>query len=600
MTASQHADSNSTEPVEDPGFRPTYANVISALEEVTARAGSGDFVYIHYCGHGTRASPENEVSNRSTGDLALVLLDTINSGGTRCLWGPRLAFAVKAMVDKGVTVTMVLDCCFSASVYRWHDPEIRFLPYSAHMDSGPQADPEKYLESGSHTSEDRDVSMLPNWLINPDGYTIIVACGPNEEAREPRFEGQRHGALTYCLLRTLNLCAGPTRKHRDIYSHLRATFRRFGLTSQNPVIYGNTDLGFFGHTMPDVDFKYTPVIAYKNGGFEIQAGDAHGVSIGDQLALHPLSTAQPGSVSRENLRAVRISSTKAFTSTAEQLDTTFVGADNGWKARSMVCLGLRKWPFVLDRDLPYRDEWLQVLHDRSLKVQLDSNDRPYSFVVTKRNYEYEILDDSHRRVHFLPPLPLHDTNSNQIYSVMEHLARYKQILELTNVASTYTFSKSFKVYVNNQFGKNLEPGCWFQVGHDESLKLTFQFENRGTRTLYVHIYNLGPRWEVSNIYRATYEAVPPRNDAEGLAGKTQKTLKLVVPPVLRQLQKLYCEDIVKVFITSEPTSFDSLELPRLEEALDRTTTYPVGLYRGSEAISEDWMTFNFSIRTYLR
>lgn len=504
------------------------------------------------------------------------------------------------MVDKGLIVTLVLDCCFSASVYRWHDPEIRFLPYSAHMDSGSQVDPENYLEPGPHDSEDRDVSMLPNWLINPDGYTILVACGPNEEAREPKIDGQRHGALTYCLLRTLNQCGGPTRNHRDIYCHLRATFRRFGLTSQNPVIYGNTDLGFFGHEMTDVDFRYTSVIAKKNGSFEIQAGQAHGVSVGDQFALHPLSTAQPDSVSREDLRALRISSTKAFTSTADQLDITSVGADIGWMARPTVCLGLRKWPIMLDRGLPYRDEWLQMLHDRSLEVHLDANDRPYSFVVIQRNDEYEILNDSGQKIHFLPLLPLHSTNPSQLYSTMEHLARYKQVAELTNLACVDAFSESLKVHVTDQSGKSLEPGCWFHVGHHESVKFTFQFENRGTRTLFVHIYDLGPRWEISNIYRATYEAVPPRNDAEGFAGKMQKKLRLMIPPILRESGQLQCEDIIKVFITSEPTSFDLLELPKLGGNLDRNTTYPTGLYRGNDPESEDWITFNFPIRTSLQ
>ena len=73
LTASQ-TDRTSSDPVKEKLW-PTYDNVISTFKTVTSLARPGDFVYIHYSGHGTRKPPWGEFSDNSTGDLALVLLD---------------------------------------------------------------------------------------------------------------------------------------------------------------------------------------------------------------------------------------------------------------------------------------------------------------------------------------------------------------------------------------------------------------------------------------------------------------------------------------------------------------------------------------------
>lgn len=118
FTASPTDDSNSSRPIEDLELWPTHDNVTSSLKKITSSAKPGDFVYIHYSGHGTTVKPSGEFSNRSTGDLALVLLEVANGTDIRYLRGLELAYLLRDMVAKNLIVTLVLDCCFSGSVVR--------------------------------------------------------------------------------------------------------------------------------------------------------------------------------------------------------------------------------------------------------------------------------------------------------------------------------------------------------------------------------------------------------------------------------------------------------------------------------------------------
>ncbi|KAI0866564.1 hypothetical protein F4860DRAFT_457745 [Xylaria cubensis] len=140
---------------------------------------------MHYSGHGTREifRPYDEFSSESTGDLALVLLD--GKDGVKALYGSRLALTLKSMVDEGLVVTLVLDCCFSASFYRrYHEyePNFRIFPHSTLVPTSSAPSPSKEVAVRRIVSSNggsRDTSMFPSWLINPDGYAVLVACGPH-------------------------------------------------------------------------------------------------------------------------------------------------------------------------------------------------------------------------------------------------------------------------------------------------------------------------------------------------------------------------------------------------------------------------------------
>ena len=79
-----------------------------------------------------------------------------------------------------MVVTLVLDCCFSANVYRHGDPSVRFLPYDVDASSIFLLEFGGNLGSRASSLASRDASIMTSWLINLDKHTLLVTCCPHE------------------------------------------------------------------------------------------------------------------------------------------------------------------------------------------------------------------------------------------------------------------------------------------------------------------------------------------------------------------------------------------------------------------------------------
>ncbi|KAB8268075.1 hypothetical protein BDV30DRAFT_20599 [Aspergillus minisclerotigenes] len=121
------------------------------------------------------------------------------------------------------------------------------------------------------------------------------------------------------------------------------------------------------------------------------------------------------------------------------------------------------------------------------------------------------------------------------------------------------------------------------------------------KALYVYVYNLGFGWQIVNISRGC-EVVPPPNPDLGFR-ELRRRITTAVPIELKGKGIRQCDDIIKVLITSQPTSFDLLELPKLSKvesvrrSTSRVTTIRSSGY-GHTGASENWAALNFPIRTF--
>ena len=618
----------------------TWANVDAALLEIMKDAAPGDSVYIHYSGHGMYESPsqnqENHVSNRLTGDLALALLNDKNPTAVKPLTGHFLAVKLNVMIRKRVIVTVVLDCCFSATVYR--DDGIRYLP-SGHDEAddrhpGHDRDEHRTLRSVAQPDEIvRGVSMEPSWKMNPECYSILTAAGPREIGPEIRIGDQHFGKLSYFLCKLFEQGNDLSMRQTTVFRHLRsryfAEFKEHG--AHTPCLYGNKQLPFFGPALDTknrtgnghagTDKADIPVVKDPKGNLIILAGEAQGLLAGDKVDVYAYGRGTPAAqLSILNVKTTGVTTSLLEPAAEPGLAARAAPTDNtDLFARVRTQQRLGDYPVRLDMSLGDLPRWKSELSSLGLAVAGSTD--AYRFHLTVARGEetttgstlYRILDASGREYANLPPLPLVRTDINDVVSIIHHLAKYAMVFDLSNSSGKPSsgpqrprLKDSFELLVETSTGTH-RAGQLIELqetGIDFSEVLKLSIRNNGTRDLFVYVYALSPQtWEVQHVHHTTFEvALPARDVTEPEYSTTLlKRLRLFVPQQVRDSGAEYCEDTIKVFVTSHWTSFDPVELsnfwaPQKKEPEHWRQNNPWNVVRPDE----DWEGINFSFRTKIR
>ncbi|KAK1456149.1 caspase domain-containing protein [Colletotrichum melonis] len=502
LTADSPGDGGSSLPTEDPSCWPTFENISLKMQEVVSIARPGDHVHIHYSGHGTRTEP--------SGDLALDLLGDMQGTGVRYLRGLELARLLQDLIVKKLEVTLVLDCCFSGSVSR-DDSSVRYLSYNSRTDAeydaaAPTLDSEEQMAPPSH----RNASMRDNWLMNPDGYTIVTACGPCERAREIRLSNdERHGALSYFFLRTLTGLGGLGRRQGYIYNHLCARFKEYW-PHQNPMLYGTRDKCFFSNNFSEAQIISIQAISRKDGTLQLQAGQAQGICKGDRFAISPYYSVENTFAASQDPFVATVACAGALQSTLEILKSTTTGAQTWWNAVALTRNYLNKYPVQVPIDTPFREEWVAALRERSL-CAVKGDESHFAFAVRSKVDHYDICDNSTNEIVHVPAMAQVRTTPDQVCDVIQHLAKFTMVGDLANDTPRISFQKSFTISLASPSGGIFHSGSSVQVDHHDVVTLTA--ENMGDRELYVYIFDMGPNWQVKNIFQGNHDVVlPSRKD----------------------------------------------------------------------------------------
>jgi hypothetical protein len=582
-------DTGGHEPKEPPERRPTYENMVRALQKLTATASKGDQVYVHYSGHGGRTRTlVPEVKGPHGLDEALVPVD-IGNTAARYLRDVEIARLLKAMVDKGLVVTVVFDCCHSGGAARAAmraetNLAVRGVSF---VDSTPRpmeslvGTPQELAKGwGPPPGSSRGAAMTRNLVTQAEalGYTFLAACRPSESAYEAAFEGtERNGALTYWLLDALQQL-GPELTYRMVYDRVLARIHsRFEL--QTPLLQGEADRVVFGTCALRPEFA-APVMSVAADGksLTLLAGQANLVRPGAQFAIYPNGTLDLTQTEKRTA-LVRVRQVGATDATAEVVQV--FGKAKVQPGDLAVLLGAPSQKLVRKVRVERADGKPPGPKDAALQAVLKA--LPGSGWVEAAAGPADATDfivrPSDDGAHLLicdadaQPLPLRPEidpgdrgAAAAVVKRLVHLTRFRAVQDLENSDAQSPLKGKLVARllgVQDDFtpGDKRAPKP-FPAGQPATLRpgqWTFlSIENRSAQVLNVAVLDLQPDWAIS--------VAEPQETNLDFTPLDPGGQPLLID--LRASLPQGCKsgtDILKVVATLEPARFRALQLPALDQ-----------------------------------
>ena len=253
--------------------------------------------------------------------------------------------------------------------------------------------------------------------------------------------------------------------------------------------------------------------------------------------------------------------------------------------------------------------------NRSLKLHADDDQRlSCSYTVTVNNSgNYEILDQEGQALLGLPIIFGGEQDSVEaIVGILNHISRFKFVENIENRIADASFKQRFTIHMEGPHGHIQEGVGVFNVNNSERVKVVVH--NHGSNVLYAYVYNLSSSWGVMNVFGgANHWSIPPKNDMKKHTGREVGEFEMFVPNHFKERNYLRCRDIFKIFLTSRPIPFTSLQMAALcGPDSKRTDTVrgshpdvinlllgiePSSRGSGTKALIEEWTSHNFVVHT---
>ncbi|KAK6526094.1 hypothetical protein TWF281_011132 [Arthrobotrys megalospora] len=585
-------------PEEEESQLPKHPNVTRELERIINDSNPGDLVYIHYSGHGIRRDAmgidpdEEQNEGDSIAGTALALADVMTGGAY--LTGYQLGIYIKRMViEKQLRVTVVLDSCFSGRGLREAEVEEYTLRCGEAefddeiLDSDLEADKIAELSDVSFTGPNdfasRNATKIRSWLSDPTGCTVLTACDIDETAGEYTFDGEKHGILTYWMLKFLvespETCR-PTYAKVKEYVEQNIERARLG-KKQSPVLWGDTDHTFLGREKV-IERPVGHVVSRNlkdpntSDIVELDIGWAHGVAAGAIYDVFP---------AEENIRIDSIPKVKA--------QITEVPHNNPFRSKAVLqyapddsaaaaqikpgsSVVLKSWSlpsdaFVDISSLRQRlsEEQIRVFESETKKtcgLLLDSDasgseECDFKLTINQSNF-FEVLENG-KRMSRVPMVSLDDENwATKLAYLLSHLARFRALLSIDNSIIDGSLKPewfSFDVDIEDEgFGDDLQPAedaegiDAIRVYEGTDLRFTFSMNKICQYdSVYVSFYSFDASWgidKVHNIYKVTKDT------------PQEFGLRMMIPPKSDPKDTDDIMDNIRVFISTSKTYWEDITL----------------------------------------
>lgn len=298
---------------------PTLAGIRSAFADLAAKVQPGDFVYLHFSGHGSQApalNPESELDG----------LDELFMPTDIGPWSDEVGAVENALVDdeigalidglraKGADVWAVFDSCHSGTVTRGapddEDTRTRQLPPEAlgltdeDMAVSTRAidDPRAQAEAPFDEPQEGAGSFVAFFAAQTNEVTPEKNLPKGKPGRVPQ------GVFTYSLFEVL--AEYPNATYGQIGQEVLRKYATKKLATTTPMFEGDLDRVAFSGTAGERVAQWTAT--QTDDGYTIPAGSLHGLTTGAVLAVVANATAPTEAA----LGYVTLTQVDTFTSTA--------------------------------------------------------------------------------------------------------------------------------------------------------------------------------------------------------------------------------------------------------------------------------------------
>ncbi|KAH6839479.1 caspase domain-containing protein [Chaetomium sp. MPI-CAGE-AT-0009] len=643
----------------DSSAPPTLENVVQAFDKITDEAQAGDFVYIHFSGHGFRIASKFPSFKSNALDEALALFSEQKRSWGRVveyLRDVEMAYLLKRIADKDAMITLVLDCCHSGGAVRGGN-RVRGVQIPADkLVERELIAPEATLRAAwvpSSGGNVRGASTMRHWMTSSNGIEFLAACRSNQKAQEAYPEDGCRGLMSLSLETVIN-----SNKERasslsfgEVYNLVEQMVtdqhdEKDG--PQNVVFGGRRNRSFFGTDQIEQQCPTVTKVEELDDDkvrITLDVGTAHGVRKQDKFALYPADRAFRDILDyNAHLATCVVEEVNDFDSACSLIvdndgeqDTPDI--QSGCKAVTVRDI-LNRY-VVSKRDVrvvPDASGGVSETDVRSIKTRIAREAGLVEIAVDAADsssearepfFEVKVKPSNNFTISFKPETTgetatVKASSVDNLLKYLGHLTVFYNLFHLSDSVSglgsgsAYGISveklaclpkdisppppRMFKSDAPPPSERGLQPfslGGTVEVTHEDHLKI--RVKNRGTKPVYVEVLDLEPSWKVSRTYPTDDTETPIQlSPNESTDFFITMTTAAAVPG---SVQPVRYDRIIILGSPIDRANFHSDILPELNEAdtaePSPTRTEGNGL-RGRGVSVPDWSVVRVDVRVVPR